>query len=250
MSEQQPNSPPSSLEIKREAWNAWIKKHIPVRDGRVESSATRAGHGETVLKLLRSLSLLNPDILDVGCANGWLSGKLASLGRVTGIDISDKAIAEAKHMFPNVEFIEDDFMNIDLPTKRFDVAVSCQVIGVVHNQREFVNRLAFVLKQGGWLILLCPNKFVWDRMEYTKDLPDEIPDGRLYRRDLKNLLRDRFTVVHSETVMPDGRRGILRVVNSYRINGALETIINRKMIIRLKQRVGLGKSLVILARKK
>jgi SAM-dependent methyltransferase len=249
MLEEQPE-PVANRPFLQRAWNAWTGRYIPVREGRIEINSTHERHRDAVLRLLMSLDLQNPEILDVGCANGWLSAELARFGRVTGIDVSNEAIAKAKTIFPNLEFIEGDFLNFDLPFRRFDVAVSCKVICVVDNQREFANRLAFVLKQGGWLILLCPNKFVWDRMEYIKTLPDEIPDGRLYRRDLEKLLSECFTVAHCETVIPEGRHGILRIVNSYKLNDALRLLIDPKWISAFKERLGLGKSLVVLARKK
>ena len=64
---------------------------------------------EVVLSLLTSLNIPNPKILEVGCANGWLSRKLSRFGGVTGVDLAESVIEEAKQKAPHIEFIAGDF---------------------------------------------------------------------------------------------------------------------------------------------
>ena len=46
-------------------------------------------------------------ICDLGCGNGHIAGRLASLGyEVTGIDASPSGIRIAQHAYPNVKFVE------------------------------------------------------------------------------------------------------------------------------------------------
>jgi hypothetical protein len=69
-------------------------------------------------------------------------------------------------------------------------------------------------------------------------------------RDLKDLLSHHFVALHSETIVPGGNRGILRLINSNKVERAIETIIHPDHMVKLKERVGLGKSLVVLAQKR
>ena len=40
-------------------------------------------------------------IADFGCGRGWLSNKLSEFGHVTGFDISELSVANAKKSFPD-----------------------------------------------------------------------------------------------------------------------------------------------------
>jgi 2-polyprenyl-3-methyl-5-hydroxy-6-metoxy-1,4-benzoquinol methylase len=233
--------------VLREVWSDWIERNI--KSGK-SGNPDNIRRGDSVLRLLKSLNLSYPNILDVGCANGWLCADLACFGKVTGIDLADKAITMARSLYPNVAFICGDFLALDLPTGRFDIVVSVDVIPYVDNQRAFLHKVAMVLKSRGYFIIICPNKFVWDRTRFTRQLEGKVPVRWLHMRDLKDLLSRHFVALHSETIIPDGNRGILRLINSNKVERAIETIIHPDHMVKLKERVGLGKSLVVLAQKR
>jgi hypothetical protein len=107
-----------------------------------------------------------------------------------------------------------------------------------------------VLKPRGYFIIICPNKFVWNRTHFTRQLDGKVPVRWLRMRDLKDLLSRDFVALRSETIIPGGNRGMLRLINSNKLERAIGTIIHRERIIKLKERVGLGKSLVVLAQKR
>lgn len=69
----------------------------------------------------------NLKILEVGCGNGWLSAKLAALPhtQVTGLDISQTEISQAKRVFKNhnLEFICAGFNETAFNNEKFDVIV-------------------------------------------------------------------------------------------------------------------------------
>ena len=44
-------------------------------------------------------------IADFGCGRGWLSAKLSAFGEVTGFDVSEKAVQNAKQSFPDLNFV-------------------------------------------------------------------------------------------------------------------------------------------------
>jgi 2-polyprenyl-3-methyl-5-hydroxy-6-metoxy-1,4-benzoquinol methylase len=193
---------------------------------------------------------LKPKILEVGCATGWLSAGLAQFGQVTAIDLADKPIAAAKTRYPHIDFIAGDFLTLDLLAEHFDLVVSVDVIPYVQDQRSFIHRIATVLKSPGYLILVAPNKFVWNRTDFVRRSQGEIPLNWLRMRDLKSLLRHRFSLLHGETIIPGGNRGILRLVNSHRLNALIQRVMPDHCIVRLKEKIGLGKSLVVVAQKR
>lgn len=67
------------------------------------------------------------NILEVGCGNGWLSAKLATLPnvQVTGLDINQSEIIQANRVFKkvNLDFIYDSFNDNSFETEKFDVIV-------------------------------------------------------------------------------------------------------------------------------
>lgn len=64
-------------------------------------------------------------ILEIGCGNGWLSSKCATIARsqVIGIDVNDEEITQAKRLFKkdNLEFRCDSFNPEKFSGEKFDV---------------------------------------------------------------------------------------------------------------------------------
>jgi SAM-dependent methyltransferase len=240
-------APTPDWALLRDFWNDWF---AGIPEGRF-LDPTKVRHGEVVVKLLQSLDFSNPEILEVGCVNGWLCEALAKFGQVTGIDLADTMIASARIKYPHIKFLAGDFLSAaELTPGHFDLVVSVAVISVFENQRQFLDRIAELLSPGGYLILVCPHRFVWDRIDFIRRSHGEIPLNWLNMGELKRLVRHRFSVVHSETIIPEGNRGMLRLLNSHRLNGWIEKVVPAPHIVRLKERIGLGKSLVVVARKR
>ena len=159
-------------------------------------------------------------------------------------------VATAKARYPQLKFIAGDFLTADLPREHFDVVVSVAVISLFEDRRRFLHRVSELLKCRGHLVLICQHRFIWDRTDFIRRSHGEISLNWLNMGELKQLLRDRFSVLHSETVIPAGNRGILRLINSYRLNGWIEKVVPEPYIVRLKERIGLGKSLAVVAQKR
>jgi SAM-dependent methyltransferase len=208
--------------------------------------------GELILALLRSLPVVRPRIVDLGCGMGWFTDKYAELGPATGIDLSTEAIALARARYPHVTFIAGSVYESALPTAHFDVAVSQEVLPRVEDQPRYLKRAADVLRPGGYLVLTAANKFVMDRLGTEQFAPrppgliERFPD----RRELERLLHPRFHVVRITTHIPLGNGGILRLVNSSKLNRAVGQVIPRRHLDRLKEWAGLGYTLMVLARKR
>jgi 2-polyprenyl-3-methyl-5-hydroxy-6-metoxy-1,4-benzoquinol methylase len=225
-------------------WETWQEtKSI------TEWSLARAG---AIVELLRSLKLQDPEILDLGCGNGWFTDRLAEFGRATGTDLNRKAMEEAKQKYPRATFIGGDLFEVDLPLAHYDVVLSQQVIAHVVDQPRYVERAASLLKPRGTLILTTPNKFVMDRLGDAgwDATPPEHIEQWLDRKSLSGLLAPRFEILRLTSILPMGQRGILRLVNSARLNRALGLAVSPSRIRAFKERAGLGYTLIVLARKR
>ena len=101
--------------------------------------------GDTVLAVLESLRLADPEILDFGCGTGWFTAELSRLGRATGIDLSEGAIAQAKATYPHIPFIAANLFETSFPAERFDVVVSQEVLA--HGQTRVERPQKFEMRR-------------------------------------------------------------------------------------------------------
>lgn len=204
---------------------------------------------EIILQFLQSLNLDRPTILDFGCGTGWLSEMLAKFGPTTGIDLAESVVATARARSPNVTFLAGDILRMSLPENHFDVVVSQEVIAHVPDQVAYLYRVVHVLKPGGYLIITTANKFIIDRGDFPPQPPEHIERWLTMPR-LKRILRPHFRVLRSISILPMGHRGILRFANSYKVNAVLGLLISRQHLEALKERLGLGYTLIVLAQKR
>jgi len=237
-----PEYPP--LADQERYWETWQEAK--------SNTAWSQARAEAILACLRTLNLQNPTILDLGCGTGWFTERLADFGKATGTDLSLKAMDGAKRRFPHATFIGGDLFEVVLPEAHYDVVVSQQVIAHVVEQSRYVERAALLLKPRGHLILTTPNKFVMDRLGNLgwEATPREHLELWLDRKSLLRLLRPRFEILRFTSILPMGRQGILRLVNSTRLNRALHLVIPEARLSALKERVGLGYTMIVLARKR
>ena len=230
-------------------WNEWNSKHRNAeRVAHLDLATIR--RRDTVLGWLRDLDQPEPHILDLGCATGWLTAQLAEFGPTTGIDIADASIREAQARFPQIPFECGDFAKLESNEGRFDVVVSLDTLSHVADQPAFVRQVRRVLKPGGYLMLTIQNRFVFERRSDVD--PQGVGQIRhwLTRTELRELLADDFVVRRLTTLVPAGHLGILRFVNSYRLNGLLRTLGLRAAIDRGRERVGLGQTIAVLAQRR
>jgi 2-polyprenyl-3-methyl-5-hydroxy-6-metoxy-1,4-benzoquinol methylase len=205
-----------------------------------------------ILEWLKSLELKDPKIIDFGCGNGWFCPKLAEHGTVTGIDLSRENMQKAQERFPDIEFIGADIFTHPLPAEHYDVVVSQQVIAHVREQSEYVSKCARLLKDGGHLILSTNNKFVMDRLgqEYVDDTELGHFENWLSMKDLKQLLQTEFDLIYHQSIIPRGHNGILRLLNSEKINKIWASLLGAESGRRLKEKFGLGYINLVLAKKR
>jgi len=249
--ETQVTTPPQqlpSLEDQRQFWDwHWMNWE----DRKVLNQWTERRSRE-ILALIRGCSLNQPKILDFGCGRGWFTERLADLGEAHGIDLSPEGIAAAQARRPDIRYMAASVYDAPLPLNFFDVVVSQEVIAHVEDQPTYVDRAAQVLKPGGYLIVTTSNKFVWDRLGdvgWNVQPPQHIAN-QLSRGQLKKMLKPRFDILNVSTIIPHGQLGILRLVNSAKLNAAVNLVIPKSTVDRLKEKAGLGWQMIFLARKK
>jgi 2-polyprenyl-3-methyl-5-hydroxy-6-metoxy-1,4-benzoquinol methylase len=237
-----------TIEEQREFWD-WHWEH---RDERLTVNTWKDRRHEVMVAMLGSLRLRNPRILDVGCGTGFYTSGLARFGPTIGLDLSETGIAVARKEFPEIEFLAGNLYDYPFEESSFDVVVAQEVFDHVEDQPAFVERVAALLRPGGHLLVSCTNRFVLERVPvgtFPKQ-PDHHIGKYLVKGELKALLRPRFHVLRTTSVLPMGNRGLLRLVNSHRLNRALGAVLGQARVESLKENAGFGYQLIALCRRR
>ena len=84
------------------------------------------------------------NILEVGCGNGWLTSRLASIttGTTTGIDINRTELKKAKKIFQkraNLNFVCGDIRSGILADQKFDLIVFAASVQYFKSLKEIIN---------------------------------------------------------------------------------------------------------------
>ena len=143
----------------RKFWNAWDTQRL-----QTVGEETRR-RGDEVLGLISSLNLERPRILEIACGNGWLAERLLSFGPVTGVDIADAAIQEARRRVPSAEFHSGNILEMGLPHNSFDVVVTLETFSHVADQPKLIEVIANLLRDRGYLILTTQNRSIYTRKQ-------------------------------------------------------------------------------------
>lgn len=237
-----------TIDEQAEFYDLWNKKN---RSGQFDEVSDEIRlRAEEVLAYLSSLNLRGARILEVGCGTGWLTQRLNEYGSVTAIDLSPAAIKIARDRDSRASYIAGDFFSHDFGEMTFNVIVCVETLFYVQNQESFVRRLASLATQDALFTVTTVNKFVYAR---RRDIgPPEPGQIRrwLSRRETRALIGRYFEIISMYTIQPRGDSGILRVVNSSKLNRILEIIVSAAFLKRAKERCGLGAGVILLARKR
>lgn len=237
-------------------WDLWNKSHRVKDDNDAVSSELFAraalavngisGHG-------------NCSILEIACGTGTLSRMLV-YSSYHGLDISPAAIEVARQKSGHIKlptgasppsYEAADFHEWPLPAQPFDVAVCVDAISSIRDQPIAMKKIAQSLRVGGHLVLTTINRYVYDRIQRTSSVRLESGpvSNWLSHGELNALIRQAgLTIEQSTTIMPRGDLGILRFVNSRRLNHTFGPRV-AAALRRLKEVVGLGQYSVVIARK-
>jgi 2-polyprenyl-3-methyl-5-hydroxy-6-metoxy-1,4-benzoquinol methylase len=226
-------------------WNRWNRE---VREHRPPDAPTLRRQQE-VLEALARAGVRGGRLLEVGCGTGWLAARLQELGDVTATDLADEVIARARAAHPGVRFLAGDFMTLEAGAG-YDVVVCLETLSHFVDQSAFVARLASCLRAGGRLLLTTQNRSVFERRDdVTPRAPGQIRNW-VDARQLRALLTPHFRIVRLTSLLPEGHRGILRVLNSPRLNAPFAALLGRDRVRRWKEAAHLGQTLFVEAEKR
>lgn len=102
-------------------------------------------------------------VLDAGCGVGWGSLLLLQAGAaaVTGLDVSDEALADAVHRAPDVRFVRGDLQELPFGDSEFDLVACFEAIEHVTDPYRVLDELRRVLAPAGVLMVSSPNPLVY-----------------------------------------------------------------------------------------
>jgi len=231
------------IPLQQRYWNQW---NASTREKAIDERSLR--QAKVVCEWLSALGRMDLNIIEVGCGAAWFTPQLARFGRVTATDLADEVLARARQRIPEVEFVAGDFMGLKFQAN-FDVAVSLEVLPHVADQSAFIAKIACHLRPGGHLMLATQNRPVLEH--FSRITPP--PPGELRRwvdqHELRMLLHPEFEVLKLYSVTCRANRGLMRLIHSRKVNWPVRALVGDRLE-RLKEAMGLGWTLMALARKR
>jgi len=137
---------------------------------------------------LEKMELRSGIFLDLGTGPATQAMRLQELGfEVTGVDISEEAIQQARQTYNELELIQDDILHTRL-TKKFDFILDRGCFHVIDaDQRDvYVQNAANLLNDSGLLFLKCFS----DQMPETGAGP-----YRFSRQMIRDIFEPHFSIV-------------------------------------------------------
>jgi 2-polyprenyl-3-methyl-5-hydroxy-6-metoxy-1,4-benzoquinol methylase len=239
----------------RSWWDLWNTSHRK-KDNNDPISSELFDRASAVINAITQTE--GGRVLEVACGAGAIS-RLLKYSSYHGLDISPAAIEIARQKAKSARlprgvslptYEAADFHDWPLPAEKFDVVICVDAIVCFRDQSLVIRKIAQSLRPEGKLVLTAINPFVYNRIRRTAAAP--LANGPvshwLSGRQIHQLIKSAgFTVERSSTIMPRGNRGILRVINSPRLNHAFGPGVEAALK-RLKELVGLGQYRIVVAR--
>jgi 2-polyprenyl-3-methyl-5-hydroxy-6-metoxy-1,4-benzoquinol methylase len=239
---------PSPPEEASRFWDTW-NRQWRFRD---DQDAFMQRQREIAVTVARDRELRGARILDVGCGTGWLGHALLSFGSVWGTDLSPGAIVEGSRRHPDLTLICGDFQEVALPGP-FDLVVSADALPHMPDYAAFFSRVAGLVRPGGTFLLMTQNPFVWRRRHAIRHVPSYLPHadptGWPSLGTIRSLLQPAFAVEQVTTIDPGGDRGVLWWVENRYVRYAMQTLVGRMRWCSILERAGVGRELVVVARR-
>jgi 2-polyprenyl-3-methyl-5-hydroxy-6-metoxy-1,4-benzoquinol methylase len=187
----------------------------------------------------------NLAICDLGCGTGWMSNELRKFGRVVGVDFSDEGLRQAREAYPEVTFVHSNVLTYR-PDEQFDLVVSSEVIEHIPDKDAYFETIEAILKAGGYLILTCPNGDVRPYYGVPGQMIEEWPT----KQQLRRLVRKHLVIVLYDSFVHNfANRGVMRVLNSPKLNRLLKRLGLHALYLALRGLCGYGLFHLILAQK-
>lgn len=124
---------------------------------------------EKLLEILGK-NIKGKKILELGCSTGYFGTKLKKFGgNVVGVDISKKAINEAKKVLDKAIVLDLNEGKLPFSTKEFDIVIAAELIEHLFQPQNLLNSVAKIIKDEGVFILTTPNLLYWgNRLKFLK----------------------------------------------------------------------------------
>jgi ubiquinone/menaquinone biosynthesis C-methylase UbiE len=112
-------------------------------------------------------------ILEAGCGNGWLSGRLAATrdSKLWGTDVNKTELEQAGRVFgdkSNITFIEGDIRDIHFKKGHFDIIVFAASIQYFSSFEKIIPESLLLLKEGAEIHILDSYFYKADEIEAAK----------------------------------------------------------------------------------
>lgn len=111
-------------------------------------------------------------VIELGCAYGYGTYLLSKFGakKIIAYDNDKKSLsyAEKKYKNKSISYIKADLESLRLAKKKFDVAVSFEVIEHLKNPKRFLKMVCSCLKDEGIFFVSTPNRYM---SSYDGDKP-------------------------------------------------------------------------------
>lgn len=99
------------------------------------------------------------DLLEIGCGNGVLLGKLKEYFRVWGVDISPSAIAEAKQRVGSSRVWVADVQHETAVRSKFNIIIALDVLEHLPQPQSTIRYIRKLLKRDGVFMFSVPNNY-------------------------------------------------------------------------------------------
>ena len=170
------------------------------------SETSNAAEGRKKLKFEVLLPSKDKNVLDLGCGYGRYLGVITQATKnVTGLDISQRWLSEARKRYPNVKLVLGNASKSPFGDEVFDIVVSIGLFEYV-DRKIVMKEINRILKKNGLCIISVPNKYSAFRMVgkfITRILGGKIETNEPSRREMVKLFKDNgFLLI--EAKMDDG----------------------------------------------
>jgi SAM-dependent methyltransferase len=174
-------------------------------------------------------------VVDLGCAAGAVTHFLSGFGcDVVGVDAEPRAIARARSLFPDLEFVLADVRSLPFPDASFDKAVAADLVEHLDDEtfRSLLIELRRLLVEGGTFTLYTPNpRHLIERLKAHNVILAQNPThiGLRDMPTLERMVRDAGFEVERSEWRPSFFRG-LRVVE--RVGGRRLDLLRYRLCLR------------------
>ena len=148
-----------------------VKKKTKPFDYLARSEHVYWGVRESLSKVIKNKH--DSKILEVGSGLGYLTFSLNKAGyNATGIDISEKAVDQARENYGNLYVCADIYKYANEKANSYDLVILTELIEHVEDPLGFMEVVMNLLKPGGKVILTTPNKTIFpNEIIWLTELP-------------------------------------------------------------------------------